>query len=104
MQCWICVTCGTQFPPGQTPPKECPICSDIRQYIGYEAQIFPYTTLFRSDGFHNTLKEHEPHLTGIGTEPTFAIGRGEDRSCRMKDPHKANMIPMTFSLKATRPL
>jgi SAM-dependent methyltransferase len=30
--------------------------------------------------------------------------RGEDRFFRMKDPHKANLIPMTFSLKATKPL
>lgn len=29
---------------------------------------------------------------------------GEDRFNRMKDPHKEHMIPMTFSLKATRPL
>lgn len=28
----------------------------------------------RAKGFHNTLKEYEPGLTGIGTEPSFAIG------------------------------
>jgi SAM-dependent methyltransferase len=29
---------------------------------------------------------------------------GEDKFYRMKDPQKVNMIPMTFSLKATKPL
>lgn len=29
----------------------------------------------RGDGFRNTLKDHEPHLVGIGTTPSFAIGQ-----------------------------
>jgi hypothetical protein len=75
MQCWICVTCGTQFAQSETPPKECPICSDKRQYIGYEGQKWTTLASMQQDGFHNTFKEHEPHLTGMGTQPTFAIGQ-----------------------------
>src|SRR5438067_1069227 len=29
----------------------------------------------QADGFHNMFKEQEPHLTGIGTVPSFAIGQ-----------------------------
>jgi glyoxylase-like metal-dependent hydrolase (beta-lactamase superfamily II) len=29
----------------------------------------------QKDGFHNTFKQHEANLTGIGTEPIFAIGQ-----------------------------
>jgi hypothetical protein len=29
----------------------------------------------QADGFHNTIKEQEPHLVGIGTVPQFAIGQ-----------------------------
>jgi hypothetical protein len=29
----------------------------------------------QTGGFHNTIKEQEPHLVGIGTVPQFAIGQ-----------------------------
>lgn len=74
MQHWICVTCGTQFAQSENPPSACPICSDPRQYIGYEGQRWTTLSALRRDGFHNVLKEHEPGLTGIGTQPAFAIG------------------------------
>lgn len=75
MEYWICTTCGTQFAPGQEQPKECPICRDTRQYIGLEGQKWTTLATMRADGFHNMMKEHEAHLLGIGTVPTFAIGQ-----------------------------
>ncbi len=75
MEYWICTTCGTQFAPSQEQPKECPICRDTRQYIGLEGQKWTTLAAMRADGFHNTIKEHEAHLFGIGTVPTFAIGQ-----------------------------
>jgi hypothetical protein len=33
MQSYFCATCGTGFPPSDTPPAECPICLDERQYL-----------------------------------------------------------------------
>ena len=32
MQAFICTTCGTQYPPADKPPPNCPICDDERQY------------------------------------------------------------------------
>jgi len=29
----------------------------------------------RANGYHNVIREQEPHLIGIGTEPSFAIGQ-----------------------------
>jgi hypothetical protein len=78
--CWplvpayVCVTCGTQFPPSPEPPPECPICLDPRQYVGAQGQR--WTTLEELGRTHsNRLEELEPGLTGIGTEPSFAIGQ-----------------------------
>jgi hypothetical protein len=34
MRAYICVTCGTQFRPGEEPPADCPICRDAHQYVG----------------------------------------------------------------------
>jgi glyoxylase-like metal-dependent hydrolase (beta-lactamase superfamily II) len=74
MPAYLCVTCGTQFSPTDEPPAHCPICEDERQYVGHNGQ--QWTTL--DDllaGSHNMFKDEEPCLTGIGTEPKFAIGQ-----------------------------
>src|SRR5688572_9386501 len=74
MQNYICATCGTQFTESEQPPSHCPICEDERQYIGYEGQKWTTLEALRA-GHHNTVRAYEPNLTGIGTEPKFAIGQ-----------------------------
>ncbi len=74
MEKWICKTCGTQFAPGENPPEACPICQDERQYVGYAGQQWTTLAQMQKDGFRNEFREHEPHLVGVGTTPTFAIG------------------------------
>ena len=71
---YICVTCGTQYPPATEPPADCPICLDPRQYLGPRGQ--EWTTLEELRRTHeNRVEELEPGLAGIGTEPSFAIGQ-----------------------------
>src|SRR5258708_38141655 len=74
MEKWICNTCGTMFDPGEDPPEVCPICQDERQYVGYAGQQWTTLAQMQKDGFRNEFREHEPHLVGVGTTPTFAIG------------------------------
>jgi len=45
MDTWICVTCGTGFPPGGAPPDACPICQDERQYVGLQGRMYSYPNL-----------------------------------------------------------
>lgn len=71
---YICVTCGTQFAETSSPPSRCPICEDERQYIGAKGQQWTTLAQLQQD-YHNVIKKHEPNLTGIGTEPRFAIGQ-----------------------------
>ena len=73
MENWICITCGTQYTESEQPPRECPICLDQRQYVGYEGQRWTTMQNLHKDGACNTLQEHETGLWGIGTEPPFAI-------------------------------
>lgn len=70
----ICITCGVQFAAAQKPPETCPICTDERQYVGWEGQR--WTTLEELRQSHRVvLREEDPGLTGIGAEPHFAIGQ-----------------------------
>lgn len=70
---WTCLTCGTQFSSSIQAPSECPICSDSRQYVGWNGQ--QWTTLDELCKTHeNNITEEEPGVFSIHTQPTFAIG------------------------------
>ena len=70
----ICVTCGTQFSPSESPPPACPICLDERQYVRPGGQA--WTTLEElRQGRRNAFQRIEPGLYGIGTVPEFAISQ-----------------------------
>ncbi len=74
MEHYLCQTCGTQFTASAEPPPGCPICQDERQYIGWHGQ--QWTTLDQLRAHHHSvIREEEPGLTGIGAEPSFAIGQ-----------------------------
>ena len=72
----LCITCGAQFSPTDEPPRECPVCLDERQYVGAHGQEWTtHAAMRRSGEWKNALREQEPQLIGIGTEPKFAIGQ-----------------------------
>ena len=73
MERFVCVTCGTQFPDADDPPPSCPICDDPRQYVPLAGQQWTTLAELRADRA-NAVRE-EGTLTGIGTEPQFAIGQ-----------------------------
>ncbi|QDU61930.1 hypothetical protein Pan216_27950 [Planctomycetes bacterium Pan216] len=71
---FICVTCGAQFAESAAPPESCAICTDERQFVGWEGQR--WTTLAELRRSHRTsVRLEEPRLVGIGMEPSFAIGQ-----------------------------
>jgi hypothetical protein len=74
MPAFFCTACGTQYAPGDAPPKECAICVEERQYVPPSGQ--GWTTLDAlAARCVNSYREHEPGLIGIGTQPSFAIGQ-----------------------------
>jgi hypothetical protein len=71
---FICVTCGTQFSESPAPPATCPICTDDRQFVGWEGQA--WTTLEKMRKRHELRFETEDDaVTGIAIEPHFGIGQ-----------------------------
>jgi hypothetical protein len=74
MHAFICTACGTQYAASETPPRQCTICQDDRQYVPPGGQA--WTTLAALAGGHfNAFRQHEPGVIGIGTQPAFAIGQ-----------------------------
>jgi glyoxylase-like metal-dependent hydrolase (beta-lactamase superfamily II) len=70
---FICATCGTQYPDSAAPPPSCPICEDPRQWVPEDGQR--WTTMEKLAAEHRNEVRAEGELTGIGTEPAFAIGQ-----------------------------
>lgn len=71
---FICTTCGTQFAASDQPPDECKICTDERQFVGWNGQ--QWTTLDDLRESHRiVVRLEEAGLYGIGMEPSFAIGQ-----------------------------
>ncbi|CAG0971444.1 hypothetical protein ANRL3_01523 [Anaerolineae bacterium] len=74
MKNFICVTCGVQYAATLEQPKQCTICNDDRQYVNAKGQMWTTLDELRADR-RNVLRTLEPGLTGIRTEPQFAIGQ-----------------------------
>jgi hypothetical protein len=74
LEAYICITCGTQFPPTEQAPLSCPTCLDDRQYVNQAGQ--QWTTLREMKSkYGNVLDENGFGITGIRPEPVFAIGQ-----------------------------
>jgi hypothetical protein len=83
MPAYICTACGMQYPPSASPPAECRVCEDERQFTPPGGQR--WTTLDSLAVDHlNAFRQHEPGLIGIGTRPQFAIGQ---RALLVLTPH-----------------
>ncbi len=74
MDPYICIACGTQFPPAEIPPARCPICEDERQFVPAQGQRW---TLLRDLRRHcqNHVKKAADGLYSVITKPQFAIGQ-----------------------------
>jgi hypothetical protein len=93
MKNYICATCGVQYTASSEAPPHCPICEDERQYIGYDGQQWTTLDQLRAER-QNEIRELEPGLSGIGTQPSFAIGQ---RALLVQTPH-GNLLWECISL------
>lgn len=71
---YICTTCGVQYAEMTMAPEHCLICEDDRQYVNPSGQSWTTLKELRTD-HQNVFRAIEPGLTGIATEPHFAIGQ-----------------------------
>jgi glyoxylase-like metal-dependent hydrolase (beta-lactamase superfamily II) len=75
MPAYICRTCGVQYPDSAAPPDLCVICSDPRQYVGWEGQRWTSLRELAAEGHRTEVRQEEPGLIGIGVEPAIGIGQ-----------------------------
>jgi hypothetical protein len=84
---FICTRCGVQFPESVVPPVGCPICQDPRQYIEPNGQEWTDLAELASCS-RNIVRPIEPGLSGISTEPAFAIGQ----RAMLLESHNGNIL------------
>lgn len=71
---YICTTCGVQYEASTTPPPNCPVCEDDRQYVNPAGQS--WTTLADVAKQHrNIIEKIAENLYAIYTAPKFGIGQ-----------------------------
>src|SRR5579872_5797116 len=74
MPFFICTACGMQYAETVTPPTQCDVCEEERQYVPPRGQT--WTTLEALQKSHrNSFVEHAPDIFGFASEPHFAIGQ-----------------------------
>lgn len=74
MDNYICVRCGVQAAATVRPPLRCAICDDEREAVNWVEQQWTTPVELRRD-HQNLIQSLEPGLSGIHTEPRFAIGQ-----------------------------
>jgi hypothetical protein len=72
---WICAACGNHYPQAASPPAACVVCSDERQWVPPTGQRWTTLAELGAAGHRAEVRELEPGLLGIGTEPPFGIGQ-----------------------------
>jgi hypothetical protein len=70
----VCATCGTQMPQGFDAALNCPICSEERQYVPENGQIWT-THTHLLDNNTVKIKQLNEKLFEFVVNPTFAIGQ-----------------------------
>jgi glyoxylase-like metal-dependent hydrolase (beta-lactamase superfamily II) len=72
---WICATCGVETADLETPPAECAICEDERQWVPAEGQQWTTLEQLRDAGTRIDVALVEPDLWGLRAEPGVGIGQ-----------------------------
>ena len=75
VQAHICVTCGVQQAETSALPTRCPICEDERQYVRQGGQKWTTLDELSAAGHRIDLRDLEPDLIGVGSEPAVGIGQ-----------------------------
>jgi glyoxylase-like metal-dependent hydrolase (beta-lactamase superfamily II) len=72
---WVCPACGANYPPAPEAPARCPLCEDERQWVPPTGQVWKTMDDLVRDGCRTEVREVEPGLLGIGTEPGVGVGQ-----------------------------
>ncbi|PSK88915.1 hypothetical protein CLV63_1283 [Murinocardiopsis flavida] len=72
---WICPTCGGHHAAADAPPPACVICEDERQWVPPTGQRWTTMAELAAAGYRSDVRELEPGLIGIGTQPDIGVGQ-----------------------------
>jgi hypothetical protein len=72
---WICATCAVETAELESPPAECAICEDERQWVPAEGQQWTTLEQLRTAGTRIEMFLVEPELWGLRAEPGVGIAQ-----------------------------
>ena len=75
MPVWVCATCCNHYPDQGSPPGQCVICADERQWVPSSGQRWTTPAELAAAGHRSEIRQVEPGLLGIGVAPAVAIGQ-----------------------------
>ncbi|MEN3794058.1 MBL fold metallo-hydrolase [Fulvimarina sp. MAC3] len=79
---YLCTACGTQYPPSDTAPDGCPICTDHRQFVPPKGQSWVSFETMRAGRRFQIAREGE--FLSLSPLPDFGIG---NRAFVIQTPH-----------------
>jgi glyoxylase-like metal-dependent hydrolase (beta-lactamase superfamily II) len=71
---WICPACGGHVA-ADDPPEVCAVCADERQFVPPGGQRWTTLEGLADDGYRTDVRDLEPGLIGIGTQPDIGVGQ-----------------------------
>lgn len=71
---WICPACGGHVAADE-PPVTCLVCADERQFVSPSGQRWTTLKRLAADGYRTEIRDLEPGLIGIGTNPDIGVGQ-----------------------------
>ncbi|MCW4459160.1 hydrolase [Microbacterium sp. MPKO10] len=84
---WLCATCGVEYSPAVTPPAQCPICEDERQYVPATGQRWTTLDKLRDTGHSVEITQVDDRLWGIQ-----APGVGIDQQGMLVQTDEGNLL------------
>ena len=75
MPVWVCAACANHYPETDSPPQQCVICTDERQWVPSSGQRWTTLEELAAGGHKSDIRQVEPGLLGVGANPQVAIGQ-----------------------------
>jgi hypothetical protein len=73
---WVCATCGNHYPDQGSPPGQCVICADERQWVPSSGQRWTTLAELAAAGHRSEIRPVEPACSESASLPRWRSASG----------------------------